>query len=44
VASLVSSAEVTTFVVPGAGHNHSICDARVALWDSVGEWVGALGD
>jgi pimeloyl-ACP methyl ester carboxylesterase len=41
-ASLASSPSVTTFVIPGAGHNHSISDNRVQLWDAVGEWIDAL--
>lgn len=40
--SLSSSPAVTTFIVPGAGHNHAISDNRVQLWDAIGEWVVAL--
>jgi pimeloyl-ACP methyl ester carboxylesterase len=40
--TLSASPQVTTFVVLGAGHNHSISDNRLLLWDAIGAWVGDL--
>ncbi len=44
VAALVSSApSVATYVLAGAGHNHSISTHRTDLWDALGNWVVGLG-
>ena len=43
VEALLSSApSVETFVLAGAGHNHSISKNRTALWDALGAWAVAL--
>ena len=43
VEALLSTApSVETFVLPGAGHNHSISKNRTGLWDALGTWVLAL--
>ena len=34
-----SSPAVTTFVLEGAGHNHSISRNRTELWDALGRWA-----
>lgn len=41
-ALLVASPSVETFVLPGAGHNHSIAANRLQLWDALGDWVSGL--
>ena len=41
-ALLTSSGDVTTYVLAGAGHNHSISKNRTELWDALGNWVVAL--
>ena len=45
VAALVSSApSVATYVLDGAGHNHSISKHRTDLWDALGNWVVGLNE
>jgi pimeloyl-ACP methyl ester carboxylesterase len=45
VASLLtSSGDVTTYVLAGAGHNHSISRNRTVLWDALGNWIAALDE
>jgi hypothetical protein len=39
-ASFSAAPKVSTFVLAGAGHNHSISDNRLLLWDAIGDWVG----
>lgn len=43
-ALLTSSGNVTTYVLAGAGHNHSISKNRTELWDALGNWVTALDE
>ena len=42
VALLTAASSVETFVLAGAGHNHSISKNRTDLWDALGKWVVAL--
>ena len=45
VAALLSAApSVETFVLAGAGHNHSISKDRTDLWDALGKWVVTLDE
>ncbi len=45
VAALLTAApSVETFVLAGAGHNHSISKNRTDLWDALGVWVVALDE
>ena len=41
-ALLRSAPAVETFVLAGAGHNHSIAANRTELWDALGAWILAL--
>jgi pimeloyl-ACP methyl ester carboxylesterase len=42
VALLTAASSVETFVLAGAGHNHSISKNRTDLWDALGKWVVEL--
>ena len=42
VALLTAAPSVETFVLAGAGHNHSISKNRTDLWDALGKWVVEL--
>jgi pimeloyl-ACP methyl ester carboxylesterase len=42
VALLTAASSVETFVLAGAGHNHSISKNRTDLWDALGEWIVEL--
>ena len=42
VALLTAAPSVETFVLAGAGHNHSISKNRTELWDALGKWVVEL--
>lgn len=43
VAALLTAApSVETFVLAGAGHNHSISKNRTVLWDALGRWSVGL--
>ena len=45
VAALLSAApSVETFVLAGAGHNHSISKDRTDLWHALGKWVVTLDE
>ena len=44
VALLTAASSVETFVLAGAGHNHSISKNRTDLWDALGKWVVELGE
>ena len=45
VAALLTAApSVETFVLAGAGHNHSISKNRTDLWDALGNWIVALNE
>ena len=39
VALLTAASSVETFVLAGAGHNHSISKNRTDLWDALGKWI-----
>lgn len=41
-ALLAAASSVETFVLAGAGHNHSISKNRTELWDALGKWVVEL--
>jgi len=43
-ALLTAASSVETFVLAGAGHNHSISKNRTDLWDALGRWVVELGE
>lgn len=44
VAELFTSGPpIERFVLPGAGHNHSIARNRTELWDALGGWITARG-
>ncbi len=43
-ALLTSSGNVTTYVLAGAGHNHSISKNRIELWNALGNWIAALDE
>jgi hypothetical protein len=43
-ALLTAALSVETFVLAGAGHNHSISKNRTDLWDALGAWVVALDE
>jgi pimeloyl-ACP methyl ester carboxylesterase len=43
-ALLTAASSVETFVLAGAGHNHSISKNRTDLWDALGKWVVELGE
>jgi pimeloyl-ACP methyl ester carboxylesterase len=44
VTLLTAAPSVETFVLAGAGHNHSISKNRTELWDALGKWVVELGE
>jgi fermentation-respiration switch protein FrsA (DUF1100 family) len=44
VALLTAAPSVETFVLAGAGHNHSISKNRTDLWDALGKWVVELDE
>jgi hypothetical protein len=41
---LTAAPSVETFVLAGAGHNHSISKNRTELWDALGKWVVELDE
>ena len=41
-ALFTSAPSVETFVLAGAGHNHSVARNRAELWDAIGSWVSGL--
>jgi pimeloyl-ACP methyl ester carboxylesterase len=41
-ADFASSADLTIFVIPNAGHNHNVEPTRALLWDRLGAWALSL--